>query len=403
MIFQNDLMQLIQYAPSTEKVLKRPLLIVPPWINKFYVLDLTPEKSFIKWCVDQGLTVFCISWVNPDASLAQKTFEDYVREGPLAALDAIKQATGEVKVARHRLLRRRHAARRRACLHGGAAATSASSRRRSSPRRSTSPMPAISRSSSIEEQVKAVEQRMAERGYLEGRSMATVFNLLRSNDLIWPYVINNYLKGKTPFPFDLLYWNSDATRMPAANHSFYLRNCYLDNRLPKGEDRDRQHADRPEIDQGADLHSGDARGPHRAGEIGVARLEIFGGPVRFVLSGSGHIAGVVNPPEKQKYQYWTGAKPRNADLDGWLAKAKEHPGSWWPDWLAWLKQGRPKPRARSRRRQAQADRGRAGKLRQSAGVKRQGGRVAGYGHAIVPALTECYMTIVIDYGGLEGH
>ena len=335
-IFQNDLMQLLQYAPSTATVRKRPLLIVPPWINKFYVLDLTPKNSFIKWCVDQGLTVFCISWVNPDASLAQKTFEDYVREGPLAALDAIKQATGEGKVDAIGY-----------CVGGTLLSVALAAMAARRDERITSATLFASQVDFTyagdlkvfvdEEQVKAIEERMAQRGYLEGRAMATVFNLLRSNDLLWPYVINNYLKGKSPFPFDLLYWNADATRMPAANHSFYLRNCYLDNRLSKGE----VVIGNTPIDLKSikvPIYNLATREDHIAPAKSVLLgSKFFGGPVRFVLSGSGHIAGVVNPPEKQKYQYWTGAKPRNADLDGWLAKAKEHPGSWWPDWLAWLR------------------------------------------------------------------
>jgi polyhydroxyalkanoate synthase subunit PhaC len=335
-IFQNEIMQLIQYAPSTEKVLKTPLLIVPPWINKFYVLDLTPEKSFIKWCVDQGITVFCISWVNPDAHLAKKSWEDYIREGPLAALDAIKLATGEAKV--HTV---------GYCVGGTLLAIALAAMAAQQDGRIVS---ATMFAAQVDftyagdlkvfvdpDQLKVVEQRMAERGYLEGKSMVTVFNLLRSNDLIWPYIINNYVKGKTPFPFDLLYWNSDATRLPAANHSFYLRNCYLDNRLTKGG-----------------LTIGDAPIDLKAVKIPIYNLatredhiapaksvllgsKYFGGPVRFVLSGSGHIAGVVNPPDKHKYQYWTGPKPRSAKLERWLAKATEHPGSWWPDWLTWLK------------------------------------------------------------------
>ena len=335
-IFQNELMQLLQYAPSTATVRKRPLLIVPPWINKFYVLDLTPKNSFIKWCVDQGLTVFCISWVNPDASLAQKTFEDYVREGPLAALDAIKQATGEGKVDAIGY-----------CVGGTLLSVALAAMAARRDERITSATLFASQVDFThagdlkvfvdEEQVKAIEERMAQRGYLEGRAMATVFNLLRSNDLLWPYVINNYLKGKSPFPFDLLYWNADATRMPAANHSFYLRNCYLDNRLSKGE----VVIGNTPIDLKSikvPIYNLATREDHIAPAKSVLLgSKFFGGPVRFVLSGSGHIAGVVNPPEKQKYQYWTGAKPRNADLDGWLAKAKEHPGSWWPDWLAWLR------------------------------------------------------------------
>jgi polyhydroxyalkanoate synthase len=188
-----------------------------------------------------------------------------------------------------------------------------------------------------EEQVEAIEHRMAERGYLEAKSMATVFNFLRSNDLIWPYVINNYLKGKAPFPFDLLYWNSDATRLPAANHSFYLRNCYLDNKLSQGKVSlggtpiDLKSVKIP-------IYNLATREDHIAPPKSVLLgSKFFGGPVRFVLSGSGHIAGVVNPPGKHKYQFWTGRRPRSADLDRWLAKAKEHPGSWWPNWLAWLR------------------------------------------------------------------
>jgi len=192
-----------------------------------------------------------------------------------------------------------------------------------------------------EEQVEALERRMAERGYLEGGAMANVFNFLRSNDLIWPYVINNYLKGKAPFPFDLLYWNSDATRLPAANHSFYLRNCYLENKLAKGK----MMLGNTPIDLKAitiPVYNLATREDHIAPAKSVLLgSKYFGGPVRFVLSGSGHIAGVINPPDKHKYQYWTGRKPRSADLDRWLSNAKENAGSWWPDWLAWLKQHEP--------------------------------------------------------------
>src|SRR6185437_15658433 len=346
-VFQNDLMQLIQYAPSTETVLKTPLLIVPPWINKFYVLDLTPEKSFIKWCVDQGITVFCISWVNPDAHLAQKSWEDYIREGPLAALDAIKRATGEGKV--HTV---------GYCVGGTLLAIALAAMAAQQDERIVS---ATMFAAQVDftyagdlqvfvdhDQLKVVEQRMAERGYLEGKSMVTVFNLLRSNDLIWPYIINNYVKGKSPFPFDLLYWNSDATRLPAANHSFYLRNCYLDNRLTKGG----LTIGTTPIDLKAvkiPVYNLATREDHIAPAKSVLLgSKYFGGPVRFVLSGSGHIAGVVNPPDKHKYQYWTGPKPRSANLEGWLTKATEHPGSWWPDWLTWLKrQGNSEVAART--------------------------------------------------------
>src|SRR5579862_7181310 len=334
-IFQNDLMQLIQYEPSTLTALKRPLLIVPPWINKFYVLDLTPEKSFIKWCVDQGITVFCISWVNPDEHLSKKTFEDYVREGPIAALGAIKEATGEDKV--HSI---------GYCVGGTLLAiTLATMAARHDERVASATLFASQVDFTYagdlkvfvdEEQISALERKMAERGYLEGKTMATVFNMLRSNDLVWPYVINNYLKGKAPFPFDLLYWNSDATRMPAANHSFYMRNCYLENKLAKGQ----MLIDGAPIDLKSvtvPIYNLATREDHIAPPKSVLLgCKFFGGPVRFVMAGSGHIAGVVNPPAKNKYQYWTGQRPRNADLDGWLAKAKEYPGSWWPDWLVWL-------------------------------------------------------------------
>jgi polyhydroxyalkanoate synthase subunit PhaC len=334
-IFQNELIQLIQYEPVTKKVLKRPLLIVPPWINKFYILDLNPQKSFIKWCVAQGLTVFVISWVNPDARLAKKGFDDYMREGPLAALDAIKQATGENKVNAVGY-----------CVGGTLLAVTLAYM---AAKRDTRVASATLFATQVdfthagdlkifvdEDQVQMVERRMAEVGYLEGKRMATAFNMLRSHDLIWPYVVNNYLRGKQPMPFDLLYWNSDATRMPAANHSFYLRNCYLDNKLAKaemvigGEVLDLSRVTIPIYNLAT---REDHIAPAKSVFVGSA---LFGGRVRFVVAGSGHIAGVVNPPAPAKYQYWTGGKP-NGDLDQWLANAEEHPGSWWPDWIAWLK------------------------------------------------------------------
>jgi polyhydroxyalkanoate synthase len=339
-IFQNELMQLIQYAPVTATVLKRPLLIVPPWINKFYVLDLTAEKSFIKWCVDQGLTVFCISWVNPDAHLAKKGFDEYMREGPLAALDAIREATGEDKV--HTV---------GYCVGGTLLAITLAYMAAKLDDRIVSATFFASQVDFThagelkvfvdEEQISAIEHKMAEKGYLDSGSMATVFNMLRSNDLVWPYVINNYLKGKAPFPFDLLYWNSDATRMPAANHSFYLRNCYLDNRLSKGQMViDGQPINLKTVT--VPIYNLATREDHIAPAKSVLLgCKFFGGPVKFVMSGSGHIAGVVNPPAKNKYQFWTGPRPRGADLDGWLAKAKEYPGSWWPDWLVWLTRQSP--------------------------------------------------------------
>jgi polyhydroxyalkanoate synthase subunit PhaC len=334
-IFQNDLIQLIQYAPTTETVLRRPILIVPPWINKFYVLDLTPDRSFIKWCVDRGLTVFCISWVNPGAQFGSKSFQDYMLEGPLAALEVIEHATGETKV---------HAIGY--CVGGTLLAATLAYMAADRDRRVVSATFFASQVDftysgdlkvfADEEQIAALERQMAERGYLDSSKMTNSFNLLRSNDLIWPYVINNYFKGKEPLPFDLLYWNADATRMPAANHSFYLRNCYLENKLARGEmviggeKLDLKSIKMP-------VYNLAAREDHIAPAKSVLLgSKSFGGPVKFVLSGSGHIAGVVNPPDRHKYQYWTGAKPTSANLDRWLAKAVEHPGSWWPDWFAWL-------------------------------------------------------------------
>ncbi len=317
-------------------MLQHPVLIVPPWINKFYVLDLTPDRSFIKWCVDQGLTVFCISWVNPDAHLSGKGFQDYIFEGPLAALDVIEQATAESKV---------HAIGY--CVGGTLlAATLAYMAADRDPRIVSGTFFAsqvdFTYSGDLkvfadEEQIAALERQMAERGYLDSSKMANSFNLLRSNDLIWPYVINNYFRGKEPMPFDLLYWNADATRMPAANHSFYLRNCYLENKLARGEMMvGGEKLDLKQVK--VPVYNLATREDHIAPAKSVLLgSKFFGGPVRFVLAGSGHIAGVINPPDRHKYQFWTGPKPTSANLDRWLARAEEHPGSWWPNWLAWLK------------------------------------------------------------------
>jgi polyhydroxyalkanoate synthase len=335
-VFQNELMQLIQYEATTPQVLKTPLLIVPPWINKFYILDLTPEKSFIKWCVDEGITVFVISWVNPDAKLAEKSFEQYMREGVIAALDAVKAATGQSKVNAIGY-----------CVGGTLLAITLAYLTAKKQNRALSATFFAAQMDFTyagdlmvfvdEQQIKQLETRMQEQGYLEASHMANAFNMLRANDLIWPYVVNNYLRGKKPYPFDILYWNSDATRMPAANHSFYLRNCYLENRLTKGE---------MEI-AGITLDLRKVKVPvynlaTREDHIAPAKSvlfgsQYFGGPVKFVLAGSGHIAGVVNPPAKQKYEYWLGGAPVGSDLEKWLKDAKEYPGSWWPDWLDWLK------------------------------------------------------------------
>jgi len=334
-IYQNELMQLIQYAPSTETVLRTPLLVVPPWINKFYILDLKPEKSFIKWCVDQGLTVFVISWVNPDKTLGAKTFEDYMKQGPLAAMDAIERATGEMKV--HTM---------GYCVGGTLLASTlawlAEKRRvRVTSATFLAAQVDFTHAGDLlvfvdEDQISALERDMQASGVLEGSKMAMAFNMLRSNDLIWSYVVSNYLKGKPPSSFDLLHWNSDATRMPAANHSYYLRNCYLENRLSAGTMvLDNTMLDLSKVK--VPIYNLATREDHIAPADSVLYgSQFFGGPVKYVLSGSGHIAGVVNPPSSGKYQYWTNDNIRDVTLTDWLKGAEEHKGSWWPDWREWL-------------------------------------------------------------------
>ena len=334
-IYQNDLMQLLQYTPTTNEVHKRPLLIIPPWINKYYILDLRPKNSFIRWAVDQGHTVFVISWVNPDERLTAKTFTDYMRDGPLAALDAIEQATGE-----------RQANVIGYCLGGTLLAATLAYMAAHEDGRIVSAsllatMTDFSEAGELsvfidEEQLAALEERMTQRGYLDGADMSTTFNMLRANDLIWSFVVNNYLLGKDPFPFDLLYWNSDSTRMPAAMHSFYLRKMYQENKLvvPGGITL----ADTP-IDLGTvktPTYVLSTREDHIAPWKSThATTRLFSGPIRFVLSASGHIAGVVNPPAANKYCYWTNAR-RAKTPEAWLNGATQQDGSWWIDWQTWI-------------------------------------------------------------------
>jgi len=335
-VYQNDLMQLIQYNPTTEQVYKRPLLIIPPWINKFYILDLREKNSFIKWAVDQGLTVFVISWVNPDAKLAAKSFEDYMHEGPLAALDAIEKATGEkdANVIGY-------------CLGGTLLASTLSFMAAKKDKRFSSAtyfttMVDFTEAGELsvfidEEQLDALENRMNKTGYLDGSAMATTFNMLRANDLIWSFVVNNYLLGKDPFPFDLLYWNSDSTRMPAAMHSFYLRKMYQENLLiqPGGITLGGQPIDLRKVKTPSFILS--TREDHIAPWTSTyAATQLYSGPVKFVLSASGHIAGVVNPPVGSKYCHWVNDK-LPATPDDWMANSQEMAGSWWPTWLEWLK------------------------------------------------------------------
>jgi polyhydroxyalkanoate synthase len=334
-IFRNALLELLQYEPATKEVYERPLLIFPPWINKFYILDLRPENSFIRWAVQQGYTVFVASWVNPDARLAKKSFEDYMRDGIFAALDAVKDATGQKapNVIGY-------------CIGGTLLSATLAYMAANNDHRIHSATFFAAQADFSEAgdlqvfiddvQLEALEQQMdAAGGILEGRKMATTFNMLRANDLIWSFVVNNYLLGRDPVPFDLLYWNSDTTRMPEATHLFYLREFYKNNALAQrklklgGEKLDLSKVKVPTYLQSA---KEDHIAPYRSV---YKTTQLVSGPVRFILAGSGHIAGVINPPAAKKYQYWTNDRlpPK---IEDWLAGAKEHPGSWWPDWEAWL-------------------------------------------------------------------
>ncbi len=347
-VHQTDLMQLIQYQPLTKDVYKRPLVIIPPWINKYYILDLRQKNSFIRWALTQGHTVFVVSWVNPDERLARKGFDDYMLEGPLAAMDAIERATGEREVNFIGY-----------CLGGtllGATLAYLANKRDDRVKSATFFVSLLDFSEPgelgvfiDEEQVANLEKKMNERGYLEGSEMASTFNLLRANDLVWSFVVNNYLLGKDPFPFDLLYWNSDSTRMPARMHSFYLRNMYIKNRLgvPGGITLAGEPIDLSKVKIPAYFISTveDHIAPWKTTYKGALYL---GGPVRFVLGGSGHIAGIVNPPAAKKYHYWT-SDSLPASADEWFKGAKQIPGSWWEDWQAWMERqnaGAPKVPAR---------------------------------------------------------
>jgi len=338
-IYQNDLIQLIQYTPTTKDVAKRPLLIIPPWINQYYILDLKPAHSFIKWAVDQGHTVFVISWVNPDERLTAKAFSDYLLEGPIAALDVVERATGEktANVVGYCL-----GGTLLACLLAYLAAKGGADRIASATFLTT--LVDFKEAGELtvfidEEQLAALEEKMNERGYLEGAEMANTFNMLRANDLIWSFVINNYLLGKEPFPFDLLYWNSDSTRMPAAMHSFYLRNMYQNNLLsrPGGIELNGVPIDLTKVKTPTFILSTreDHIAPWKATYVAT---QLYSGPVRFVLAASGHIAGVVNPPAAGKYNHWTNTSMKKFPKkpEEWLAKAEMRPGSWWPEWQEWI-------------------------------------------------------------------
>ena len=335
-VFQNELIQLLQFNPSTKEQYKRPLLIFPPWINKYYILDLREKNSYIKWATDQGHTVFVISWVNPDATLAKKSFADYVTGAALEAVDAVCRQTGEKEINAVGY-----------CLGGTLLATTLAYMATKKDKRIASAtffttMLDFSFPGELgvfidEQQVASLEKKMEERGFLEGSEMAGTFNMLRANDLIWSFVVNNYLMGKDPFPFDLLFWNSDSTRMPYAMHSFYLRNMYMQNLLkePGGIEIDGVPIDLGKVKTPSYFISTveDHIAPWKSTYLGAQR---FTGPVRFVLGGSGHIAGIVNPPVANKYGYWVGAAALPETADEWLAAGKQHEGSWWTDWQAWV-------------------------------------------------------------------
>ena len=333
-VFQTDMMQLIQYSPTTAKVQKRPLLVIPPFINKYYILDLREKNSYLKWLVDQGHTVFCISWVNPGPSLRNKNFEDYMIEGPVAALDAIEKATGEKDINAIGY-----------CLGGTLLATTLSYLQKKKDERIKSATflatlidfkdPGEIGVFINDTAISALEKQMDAVGYFDGRAMAFSFNTLRENDLFWSFFINNYLKGERPSAFDLLYWNSDSTNLPATMHSYYLRNMYLHNKLIE---KDGLELAGVKIDLSAvkiPAYFLSTAQDHIARWKGTYDgAKSFSGNTRFVLGGSGHIAGVINPPKANKYGYWTNdALPETADA--WYQDAKQNDGSWWTDWQQW--------------------------------------------------------------------
>lgn len=340
-MFENKLLQLIQYEPTTEQVYKRPLLMVPAWINKFYIMDLQAKNSYVKWLVDQGYTVFIVSWINPDGTYRDVTMDEYLTDGLLEALDAVKRITGEPDVnmigyclggsmltVLMSYLEQKGQAER---IHSATLLTT---------------LLDFSEPGEMgvfidDEQVTALEEKMQREGLLEGKDMMLTFNLLRANELIWSFFINNYLMGKEPFPFDLLYWNADATNIPAATHSMYLRRFYLENKLTRsgelkmgGVPVDLSQVKTPIYFLSCyDDHIAPWKSTYRG-------RKLVGGASRFVLAGSGHVAGVINPPAKEKYCYWThDSKPdTTGNPDTWLTSADQHTGSWWPDWAKWNRQ-----------------------------------------------------------------
>ncbi len=335
-VYENEVMQLIQYEPTTPKVYRRPLLILPPWLNKFYVLDMQPANSVVRWLVEQGHTVFLISWVNPDRETPDKTFDEYLTEGPVEAMEVIEEITGQKEINAMGY-----------CLGGILLATLLSwlEARGERPIKSATFLTTLIDYSDVgdikvflsEDMVKRLEKVGRQKGYIPGENVAWGFRMLRAPDLIWSFVINHYLLGKPRMPFDLLYWNEDATNMPVACHTWYMRNMYLKNRLREpgaltvaGEPVDVTSIKTP-------TYILATRDDHIAPwKTCYESTQLFSGPNRFVLGYSGHIAGVINPPTKMKYGYRVG-KQNPADPEAWFENAEEHAGSWWVDWAKWLK------------------------------------------------------------------
>ena len=335
-IYQNEIIQILQFSPSTEMVFDIPLLIFPPWINKFYILDLRPENSMIRWLAAQGFTVFVTSWVNPDSRLADKTFEDYLNQGIYAAVDVVTQQAGTKTVNAVGY-----------CIGGtllscALAHMAARGDKRVASATFFAAQQDFSEAGDLllfsnEDWLKELEKKMdAAGGVLAGQTMADTFNALRANDLIWSFFVSNYLMGKEPKPFDLLFWNSDQTRMPRVLHLYYLRKFYQENALARGElDLAGEHLDLGKVKTPIYVQS--SKEDHIAPARSVYKgARLFGGKTTFTLAGSGHIAGVINAPVANKYHHWTN-EDLPADLNQWMAGAKQHAGSWWPHWAAWLK------------------------------------------------------------------
>jgi polyhydroxyalkanoate synthase len=335
-VFENELFQLIEYKPLTKQVYERPFLVVPPCINKFYILDLQPENSLVRFLVEQGHRTFVMSWRNPDASLEGKTWDDYIGEGPIEAIRVIREITGAKQMNALGF-----------CVGGTLLGTALAvlAARGEKPLASATFLTTLLdfKETGIldlfidENVVKFREMQMGQGGLMKGQDLATTFSFLRPNDLVWNYVVGNYLKGETPPPFDLLYWNSDSTNLPGPMYAWYLRNTYLENNLIKpdkvtvcGEKVNLKNVDIPVYIYGS-------REDHIVPIVAAyASTQVLPGKKRFVMGASGHIAGVINPPAKKKRSYWTHDKLPKTHEE-WLKDAKEHPGSWWTDWAAWLK------------------------------------------------------------------